>query len=84
METMMDSIILPAFGALATALTYLWRIIHKGHRDTSEKLLKCEQGHVISNEKMLLMAEKVGKLEGRQEGVEALSRSVLREISNSK
>lgn len=86
---MTDTLILPALAAitaavsgLATAIGYLWRANANNHRGTQVKLEACEKRDEKSQSVMLVMTEKLGKLEGRQEGVEALARSVLREIGD--
>ena len=81
---MENSVILTALGALTSAIGYLWRANLNNHKGTLVKLEECEKRDEKNQGAMLTLTEKVGRLEGRQEGVEALSRSVLREIADAR
>ena len=74
------SILLPIAAAILSAAGILWRHITTVHSHTREKLDKTELEQKESTHKLIGLSEKVGKLEGRQEGVEQLANSVLREI----
>lgn len=73
-------IMVPAIGALASVVVYLWRHDVKRHERTETKLDECEEHHEKTRGELLTLTEKVGRLEGRQEGIERLGNRVLEEI----
>ena len=76
--------ILTAVGVtLSGAIGVLWKVVSANYKDTKVKLDKCEEGHTETNTRLLEISREVGKLEGRQSGVEALSQSVLNQIHTS-
>lgn len=74
------SLIIPAVVGLASAVGILWKHILKQHCDTSKKLDESRIEYKDTNDKLIELTAKVGVLEGRQEGVEKLAASVLKEI----
>lgn len=64
-------------GILAAAVIALWRMHVATAKKTEIKLEKCEEGHKESNDHIIKLTERVGYVEGRQDGVESLSRQVL-------
>lgn len=74
-------IIGPAGGSLLAAIGYLWREQLRTRQQTEAKLTKCEEGHAETANKLLVMAEQLGELRGRQDGVTQLAEQVLSAVS---
>jgi len=73
-------LVIPAFGGLCAAIVYLWRCIQKNNQETKEQHKKCEEGLVEANKNFAELKEDFGLVKGRQEGIEQMSRDVIREI----
>jgi hypothetical protein len=67
---------------LAGAIAVLWKTVNTHYKETRLKLEKCDEGHEVMAERMIVMSQKVGKLEGRQSGIEQLSAAVLNRIND--
>lgn len=74
------TLIVPAVVALASVVAVLWKNVIATHQRTVKKLENSEAEHKEAANKLLDLTAKVGVLEGRQEGVERLAHSVLKEI----
>ena len=86
-------IVTPAVTALAGAIIFLWRqvgnkaaatekILHEKAKETELKLASCEDQHSEASKQIIELTGRVGRMEGRMEGVQGLSEAVLREIRN--
>ena len=73
-------LVIPAFGALCAAIAYLWNDIRKQYQETRRQHKKCEEGLVEANKNFAELKEDFGLVKGRQEGIEQMSRDVIREI----
>ena len=78
-----EVLILPAFGALAGVVTALWRQITNTHKTTQEKLDDCEEQGKETTKSLIELTGKVGRLEGRQDGIESLAKSVLEVVGRT-
>lgn len=83
MEFTLPQLLVPAIVALSGVITVLWKQTTDRQTKTEEKLVQCEEQHVQHNTRMIHLSEKIGKLEGRQAGIEELSQAVLKEVRNA-
>jgi len=77
----------PFLLALVSGFGILWKHIANQHVKTSDRLDRSHEEHRetqkhlhATQDTVITLSEKVGRLEGRQDGVERLARSVLDEI----
>lgn len=66
---------------LVLAIVGLWKMLSARVKDNEEKmdakLAKCEEGHKVSNERILSLTERVARVEGREEMMKELHGEVL-------
>ena len=79
-DATLTKLIIPGFTVMGGVIAALFRIITKSYEETKGKLEECHTQHDKANDQILGLTEKLGRLEGRQQGVESLAASVLLEI----
>lgn len=67
----------PAFVALATALSVLWTRHIAAHKEFLRRAEECERKHETTLIKQIELAEQLGVLKGKQDGITKLSAEVL-------
>lgn len=75
--------ILSAAGVAGIVITALWRLIMFFIKKNNENLEKCEKGHVELSSKVMQMAEDLGELRGRQDGVNGMIDLVRSELKQA-
>ena len=70
-------------GTLTTVITVLWRVLSTKDKKESERLEKCEKLHNESTEEVKKLTGEFHYLKGRIDGIENLSRSVLKAINEA-
>lgn len=66
---------------LVTVIGLLYKLLIAWHKSEQERFKKCDELNKDSNEKIVELTGKYKYLEGRVEGVENLSKSVLKAIN---
>jgi len=73
----------PAFVAMATAISVLWTRHVAAHKESIRRAEAYEAKNDVTTEKQIKMAEQIGELKGRQDGIEMLSKKVLEVVENA-
>lgn len=79
-----DKYIIAGFGALSSVIVYLWRHMATATQRTEKKLDACEAKHDARDIEHRALIERVARVEGRHEGIEALADRVLAAIVSKK
>lgn len=70
-------------GALITVIGVLWRMISAWYEKEAKRLIDCEKKHSDVQGVVVDLTGRINLLTGRMEGVESLSKSVLKAIEES-
>lgn len=65
---------------LTAVISVLWKVLSTKDKKEAERLDKCENLHIKATEEVKKLTGEFNYLKGRIEGIENLSRSVLRAI----
>ena len=76
--------VIAAFGAVISAVVYLWKQQTVHHTETKEQLKDCHQGHAEANEKLFDLNGRMSHLEGEHDGVEKMAAAVIKEVRSLK
>lgn len=72
--------IIAMLAVLASVVAALWRLNVVNSKKEEQRLKKCEDLHLKSQEQVVLLTGEYRELKGRMDGVEKLSKSVLDKI----
>lgn len=73
--------ILSVIGALCTVIGVLWGVVNTWWRREKKRLKDCEAKHEENEKTILVLTGKYKYLEGRMDGVEALSNTLLEKVN---
>ena len=77
--------ILTAIGtALTAAIAALWRSHQQNHKDTKKQLLDQQELNKYTNERIIVLSEKVGEATGYKDGVDDIAAALISEIRGEK
>jgi hypothetical protein len=75
--------VVPAFVAMATVISVLWTRHVASHRELLRRSEECEAKHAATTREQISLAQVVGELKGRQDGIEQLSQQVLDRVTEA-
>ena len=80
--------LLTAVASLSGVIAFLYLRLDKSTREAEKRLQKkldtCEEQHHKTHEDMLAVMSKIGKLEGRRQGIQELADKVLEVVNELK
>ena len=76
--------IVPAAVAMVAVIIGLWNEVRKDLKHTKQWAERCEEKHEETRGKVVELTEKVGRVEGRIEGVEWMANKVIEEVLEGK
>lgn len=72
-----------ALASLSGVIAILWKMIVKDRVETKERADALSEEVKDSKDKIIELSEQVGRVQGRQEGVEHMAASVLEEVRSA-
>lgn len=76
--------IIVVLSTLTAVITILWKVLSEKDKKESKRLEKCEKLHIESTEEVKKLTGEFNYIKGKVEGIENLSRSVLKAINEVK
>lgn len=69
-----------AVGTLVTVVGLLWRKTEKQHESTIEDLRELKEEKKITDERVLELTGRVGRIEGIEKGIEMLASELIQQV----
>lgn len=75
--------IIVVLSTLTAVITLLWKVLSEKDKKEAERLERCERLHNEASEEVKILTGEFNFLKGRIEGIENLSRAVLKAINEA-